>query len=151
MRTLLITLLLSTAAYADAWDEFVAFRKAKGLPIPRQNAQMTQAAQELANFQAYRLLNGGHQRPVTLANAARQWREGTAASSSDCWFACCFEEDMAECGVATCIDKYGKRHMALYCAGGTGRALIPKEGIVVVPTRHLAGPTPTFTYSHGDR
>ena len=132
---LVIALVFSTGtAFGDGMDEVNEWRRRSGLPVFIEDPAMTQFAAMKARYRAERNLRDGHRGPSAPAG----WHEGTGeAQPMWGWLTCEMESDFKYAGAAMCVGVDGTRFMVLVCRGGSGRALIGRQGAPVHKTAYL--------------
>ena len=118
-RAVMLSLLVVSVAGATAMEEVNQWRSQNGLPVFKEDKNLTAFAQHKAEWRAARLAQNGHQGPTCPAGC----REGCGeATSSWGWLTCCQEETGQFAGAGVAIGADGQRYMVLVVKGTHGTA-----------------------------
>lgn len=142
----LVLLLACSVSHGAAIDEVNHWRQQNGLPAFVEDDQLTEFAQQKAEWRAARLAKNGHQGPPTPAGC----REGCGEATEQWgWLTCCQEETGTQAGAGVAIGADGERYMVLVIRGthGTaprGRKIGGGGPLRIVRTAHLTPDAPVM-------
>ncbi len=139
MRILTVFLLLCGTACADGMTEVNTWRKHVGLPLLKEDKELTKFAQMKAEFRAQRRLHDGHQGPRWPEDCT----EGSGESLPMWGFLTCIIECEGEYAGAGIASDGRERYMVLVIRN-CGRSLINPNNIPILDTSHLTPNPPTF-------
>lgn len=106
----------------EAWLEFNEWRRRCGLPQLKEVPEMSELAQNKANYRAFYRLQNSHDGPAH----PKDWYEGCGEAIPYVgWLTCVMEDNAQEGGAGMTVGLDGQRYMVLYLRGGTRDCLLP--------------------------